>query len=62
MSALVSVVAKVLVLVDEILNAFITTTMTYPTTGTGVCNIPAVDANLTACGQALVSEIQMLIY
>ena len=65
MSALVSVIAKILVLVDSILDAFMTTSMVYIDYGSGsddACNIPVVIVSVTACGDALIANIQLLIF
>ena len=59
MGALVSITAKLMLIVDAVLEKFATVTM-YEAVGN--CDISAVNGELTACGQALVDELVTLIF
>ena len=57
--ALVSITAKVMVIVDALLGWFVTTPEMVIG---GACNIPAINADLTGCGALLVDQLAVLIY
>lgn len=59
MPAIISIVAKLMVITDEILGYFATA---VPMTAAGACNIAGINAELNGCGEALVAELAKLIY
>ncbi|MFC1847812.1 hypothetical protein ACFLXV_00670 [Chloroflexota bacterium] len=61
MALLTSVIAKVLVVVDEILNAYVTFTSSEEQGAVG-CNIVISQFDLTNCGTALIYQLQTIIF
>ena len=59
MPAIQGIVAKLMVIIDEILTVFVTATTSATSVG---CNITVVNADLTACGIALVDGLASLLY
>jgi len=62
MTGIISITAKLLAIVDGILEAFVSVEMAYLSAGTGVCNIPVAAATVNDCGDALVDNIALLVY
>ena len=62
MAAIVSIVAKVMLITDALLEKFVTVGWAYTDLGEAYCNIGAINGELTACGSALVDQLVTLIY
>ena len=62
MGAIISITAKLMVIVDKVLGAFVMQPIAVFSNQEDMCNIPAISANLTPCGQALVDQLTTLIY
>ena len=59
MPAIQGIVAKLMVIIDSILSVFVDATTSPTAVG---CNITVVNAQLTACGVALVDGVASLLY
>lgn len=62
MGALISITAKLMLIVDKVLGAFVNTPEMWIPNSDTVCNIPAINATMTDCGTALVDQLTTLIY
>ena len=58
---IVSITAKLMVILDSILGAFVNLSTFYEP-AISDCGIVAINANLTACGQSLVDQLVTLVY
>ena len=62
MPALLSVIAKAMVLVDALLEPFVTVTLNSYVNAAAVCDVTNISGALTPCGQDLVNNLANLIY
>ena len=60
MAAIVSITAKLMLIVDAVLGQFATVSMTA--LNADYCNINQVSGSLTNCGQALVDSLVSMVY